>query len=411
MRRSSIVLAVIGVLLIAGALVVWFAVVPAVKKLPADLDVTVHYAGKGSGLNVQALMAGDRTNALVTETDATLDRHVYVTDSTSNVAIVHDDTQLKAGALTAGEKHVYAVDRTSRVQGTAPEGITVETHSDMTITLPISPEPGDSYKFYDAPTQTSVTLKYVGTEDRGGRSTNHYTAEASGPAKNPVLTANLPTGLPKSLAGALLPFLPTATQQAVQPLLSRLPDPIPLAYTVTSRYGVWADAKLGSPVDSTIERTIMASAALGAVAVPLIPVLDVTLSQTPESVQERADWAQSRSTQLDLISIWLPIGLVVLGGVLIVVAIVRRKPPAARPAMATGPGRAAPTAPAAPAAPAAAAPTVVAPPTPAAPPSEPAEAEPPSEPEPPATPDEASAPDQPSEPDKPGEPGKPPATE
>ncbi|HEU5109962.1 MAG TPA: porin PorA family protein [Micromonosporaceae bacterium] len=380
-------LGIVGVLLLVGALVVWLVVVPAAKKLPSDLDVTVHYAGKGSGLDVKSLMAGDRTNALIAETDAKLDRHVYVSESTSNVAIVHDDTVLDVGRLSVGENHVYAVDRTSRVQGTAPEGMTVETQSDLTITLPISPEPGDSYKFYDAPTQTSVTLKYVGAEDRGGRATNHYVAEASGPAKNPVLTANLPTGLPKALAGTLLPYLPPEVQRAVQPMLGRLPDPIPLTYTVTSKYGVWADADLGSPVDSSIQRTIMASAALGAVAVPLLPVLDINLSQTQESVQERADWAKSRSTQLALVSTWLPVGLLVIGLVLLVVAVVHRRPPATRPAGGAPPP---------PAAPPAAPPAPVAPPEPAEP--EPArDEEPPGEPEPPTEPgDEPGKPSAPA---------------
>jgi hypothetical protein len=327
-RRSSIVLAIVGVLLIAGAAVVKFAIVPMAGKLPSNLDVTLHYTGKGSGLDPAALASGDLSKALVRETDATLDRHVYVTDSNNNTAIVHDDSKLVVGSLLLAEGHIYAVDRDNRAQGTAFGDTAVEAQTDLTIALPIKPEPGDSYKIYDPPTQTSATLKYVGTEDRGGRSTNHYTAELSGPAKSPALTTNLPAALPKALASQLIPLLPANVQQAITPLAAKLPDPIPLTYTVTSKYEVWADTEIGAPVDSTIQRTIRAAAALGALSVPLLSVLDVSLAQTPESVQERADWAANRSRLLTLLSVWLPIALLVIGLALVVVAIIRRKPAA-----------------------------------------------------------------------------------
>lgn len=40
LTRSSIVLAVVGVLLLVAAAVVRFVVVPSVSQLPADLDIT-----------------------------------------------------------------------------------------------------------------------------------------------------------------------------------------------------------------------------------------------------------------------------------------------------------------------------------------------------------------------------------
>lgn len=92
MKRSSIILAALGVLLIALAALVRFVVVPYASKLPGDTDATAHYTGKASLLNAQALQAGDIAHAFLKDQDVTMNRHVYVSSTTSDTAVVHDDS-------------------------------------------------------------------------------------------------------------------------------------------------------------------------------------------------------------------------------------------------------------------------------------------------------------------------------
>jgi len=328
-RRSSVVFAVLGVLLIAAAAVIRFAIVPTATRLPSDLDTTVHYAGKGSLLNASALASGDVSKALVRDIDVTIDRHVFVSKTDGDTSVIHDDSTLTAGPTKIPDNHVYAINRETRAQATAPAGEKVEPHTDLTIALPLDPKSDNSYKLYDPPTLTSSTLTFVGAENKGGRDVNHYTAEASGPVKDTALAGTLPPALPKALAVQLLPLLPADVQAKLKPLAAALPDLIPLTYTSTTKYGVWADTKLGAPVDSSIQRTIVASANLGSQSLPLLPVLDINLTQTPASVQDLADQADSRGTRLSLLGTWLPIGLLVIGVLLVVIAIIRRRRPGA----------------------------------------------------------------------------------
>ena len=51
LRRSSIVLGVIGAVLIISALLVELVAVPVLTRLPGSLDVTLHYTGTSSRLN------------------------------------------------------------------------------------------------------------------------------------------------------------------------------------------------------------------------------------------------------------------------------------------------------------------------------------------------------------------------
>jgi hypothetical protein len=334
-RRSSLVLAVLGVLLVAAAVVVRFVIVPSVTALPSDLDTTTHYTGKGTVLNASALATGDMTKALARDTDLTSDQHAFVTKTDGDTAVVHVESTLTTGSTTLNQTHVYAIDRPSRGRANAIGGEKVEPHTGLTISFPLNPKPDNSYKFYDPVSQTSGTLTYVGTETRGGRDTNHYTAEISGPVKDPQLASTLPAALPKSLAVQILPLLPADLQAMLKPLADLMPDTIPMKYNVKSTYEFWADTTFGAPLDSRIKQTIVASAALAGQELPLLPVLDINLSQTPASIQEVSDQVDTAGKQLSLLETWLPLALVVIGVALIVIAIVRRKPTTATPATPT----------------------------------------------------------------------------
>ena len=318
MRRSLWLLIGVGTLLILLAALLRFVVAPNATKLPDDTDTNSTYSGKGTVLNAAALQSGDVANALARDIPITLARHVYVSDTDGDTAIVHDDLTLRAGSTSSEDNHTFAVDREKLTEAATIKGVEVEKHQGLTVTLPIDPEPKSGvYTYWDTPTRTSVPVTYVGTEKREGRDTYHYRATSSGPLANPALQERLPSSLPRTLAPRLLALLPAETQQQLAPLVSALPDQVPLGYTASSTYDVWADAELGAPLDTKINRSVVANISTGAASLPLLPVLTIDVTQDPASVKDAADRVGDADLLLSWIELWGPLVLLVLGLVLV----------------------------------------------------------------------------------------------
>src|SRR5258708_17062407 len=124
-RRSSIVLAGIGVVLIVLGVLVRFVVVPVATKLPASTNLSVTYSGTATLLNSSALQSGDTKNVIATNVPTTVDRQLQVTSVHGDTAIVPDDLTIHAGSQTLPSDHTYALDRTTREGVTPPPGIAV----------------------------------------------------------------------------------------------------------------------------------------------------------------------------------------------------------------------------------------------------------------------------------------------
>lgn len=337
MRRSRWILVGSGVLLVVLAALLRFVVAPIAMRLPGNTDTTTTYSGTGSVLNVAALQTGNVAGALAQGIPVTLNRHVYVSDTNGGTAIVHDNGTLKAGPSSSPDNHTYAVDRKHLTEAAAFNGVKVEQHQGLTVAMPVDPEPASKvYAYWDTVTRRAVPVTFIGVENRGGRKTYHYRAVASGAVADPALQQQLPASLPKSLAPKLLALLPAQTQKLLTPLVGALPAQVPLAYTATSTYDVWADAKLGAPLDTKINRSVVAEVALGGNAIPLVPVLAFDVTQDQASVTDAASTADSAAVKLAWIELWGPLVLLVLGLALAVLGLLlgRRipQPPAAQPA-------------------------------------------------------------------------------
>jgi hypothetical protein len=336
MRRTGWILVGFGVLLVVLAALLRFVVAPAASKLPGDTDTTTTYSGKGTVLNVAALQSGDVANALAQGIPVTLDRHVYVSETDGGTAIVHDDGTLKAGSSSSKDNHTYAVNRKDLTEAGTIKGVQVEQHQGLTVTLPVDPDPASKvYTYWDTVTRKAVPVTFVGIETREGRKTYHYRATAAGALADPVLQQQLPPALPKSLAPRLLVLLPAETQKLLAPLVAALPDQVPLSYTASSTYDVWADAKLGAPLDTRINRSVVANVTLGGNTLPLLPVLAFDVTQDQASVADAAAEADDAALKLAWIELWGPIVLLVLGLVLAALGLVLRRrtpqPPAVQP--------------------------------------------------------------------------------
>src|SRR5260370_32990377 len=77
-RRSSIVLAAVGVVLIVLGVLVRFVVVPVATKLPGSTNLSVTYSGTSTLLNSSALQSGDTKNVIAANVPTTVHRRRHV---------------------------------------------------------------------------------------------------------------------------------------------------------------------------------------------------------------------------------------------------------------------------------------------------------------------------------------------
>ncbi|MEU1208705.1 porin PorA family protein [Nocardia sp. NPDC005825] len=329
-RRSSLALIVAGVVLIAVAGVLRFAVVPALSKLPGDTDTTAHYEGTATLLNAKALQSGDTAHALLTGLPITVDRHIYVSATSDDAAVVHDDATINApGGTKVEQNHVYALDRVTLTDAPAPGGAEVEPHTGLTVALAMNPPADDSQRYWDSGIQATVPLTYKGSDKVHGRDVHRYEASAHGPLKSPSTLRTLPAQLPKALVEQLLPTLPAGTQDALRTALPTLPDAVPLTYASSNQLNVAVDSELGLPITATQQQQVVAGLEAGGQHIDLLPVMALDIKTTDASSRASADQVKSASSKLRLVADYLPLAAALLGVAAIVAGIVRRRPVAA----------------------------------------------------------------------------------
>jgi hypothetical protein len=328
-RRSSIVLAVTGIVLIVLAVLIRFVVVPIATMLPGNTNLGIKYAGTATLLNAAALQTGDTKHVIAANVPVTVDRRVKVTSTHGDTAIVTDSLTIDAGGQALPSVHTYALDRSSLAGAAPPAGTSVEpSKGALSSAFPIGPKADNSYRYYDSTSQAVVPITYTGHANRDGRAVNIYKISAAGAVKDPGLLKMLPSSLPKQLIAGLAPLLPAAVQAKITPAtLSALPDPIPLSYTGTTNIVAYVDKQTGVAVDQTISEQVVVNVAAGSQTLSLIPVLALNFHMTPASVKYLADKAKSTGRLLTLIKVIVPIALIVIGVLLAVVAVIRRRKP------------------------------------------------------------------------------------
>jgi hypothetical protein len=326
---------VIGVLLLAGAAVVRFAVLPSASKLPADFATSQSYEGTFSGLN-PAVFAGGDGPAVVRDIPVTATR-------TYKTASVDGDTAVVTRTLeraTAGQQQPsttveYAVDRGTFESAPAPSGSSGVVPSEGWIfTLPLHPDTNASYTLWDEATAAAYPLRYEDTAAVEGRSTYRFQTTAEGPLADPE-ALGLPTSLTRPQLTALAPeladLLPAALQAQLPAILAQLPDTIPLTWTSSTQATIWADTTVGAPIRVQSTQQITGGLSLLGQTVQ-IPAGTTDLTTTKASEQAIADDASSNASSLNLLGTVLPWSLVGLGVVLLAIALVlalrNRRPPA-----------------------------------------------------------------------------------
>jgi hypothetical protein len=331
MRRSSIALLIVGLLLIAAAAAIKYVAVPQLTKLPGDTNEAATFEGTLRQLD-------PKTFGLDGGTPVTIDRSVKVDQVAGDTAVVTSTavTHLPSGDTT--DAHTYAISRVDYTQADAPDGAQVEDQrGGITLSFPMDPTTDDAL-VYDSVTRTAQPVTYTGTETLAGREVYEFTGTTTAPIADPAVLNPVKAGiaalaqsgdgstLPKAMVQTLLPALPADRSAAAQRALETAPDQVPLTFTSVNAMTLAVDARFGAPINTAQNQTTVLNIQSGDATVPLLDLSQVQVETADASIQSVAENLVQGERQLNLLAFWVPLASALLGLLLIALAIVRRKP-------------------------------------------------------------------------------------
>jgi hypothetical protein len=346
--RTRIAMAAVGVVLVAGAGVVRFVVLPSVAKLPANTNTTNVYTGTAPVLlNAAAVTPGSTAPLLWHNLPLTINETVKVLKSSSSAAVVdYRTTEVAGGHALATMDDRYVVDRSTleATTGLTWSGLTAATG--LTINFPIGTlqqgytgwvqDTGRTTPLHFSGTATKVVLAGK-TYDFGFQADVFTQSTAAEPITDPQELAALPASVPKSEVPALVAQmkLPSSELATLTAEFAKFPNTIPLAYTYAATDTYWVSPSDGVVVDlQAVEtRTVELPASLTGVAVPLATVSQFVYTDSPATLVARINEARTDASDLTLAGTTLPLVGLVVGVVLLVGAVVlgvrRPRPPEA----------------------------------------------------------------------------------
>jgi hypothetical protein len=340
-KIGGLLVAFLGLILVAGGLVMKFAIVPAMAVWPADVDATRHYQGTlETMLNPQALATMDVANLFYTDIPVTIDRHVTTEEVSGNKALVREqiqvfgpDGQLMPGLNTdADGQHTtywYAIDRktTEEIPNFTDNTGVDNNRQGLVIGFPIGTEKRD-YQGWSDDLQAAMPVEYMGVEDHDGVTTYHFYSETTPrPIMDQALLAMFPSSMPKAVVTGLAGVLSLTAEQQAQfaQLMPLLPDPVPFTYLYQYTTNYWVEPTTGVLIDYTKDeaRILAIPVDTSIVATGVVPVTDVfhmSYQTTEASIADAKKDANDGKTMLlwfGTIIPWAAIGLgalLLLGG-------------------------------------------------------------------------------------------------
>ncbi len=340
LTRSSVVLAVIGVLLVVAAAVVRFVVVPSVTQLPEDLDVTLGFEGTYNGIN-PGVLTGSATEVLAEDVPIVATRNVSAEDVDGGSEIVRRTDERTVGEGDPAVTEVrFNVDRETAEAGRPPSGAEDVTDAEgLVFTLPVGPSTADgAYEYWDQSTMQTAPLVFQGEENLGGRDVFRYESVAEGALADPP-AMGLPTFLPKAQLATLAPGLDGLVAPellaALPAVLPSLPTSIPIEWTSRTTTVVVADQEIGATIAGGSTQEITGSLDLGITTVD-VPFATIAIESTDDSIEDRGEAVADDSQLLNLVSTVLPIVLLVLGVLLVLAALLLARRTATRTPAASG---------------------------------------------------------------------------
>ena len=337
MRRGlGVLLTVLGLLLVSSAAVIHWVAAPAMSKLPGDTHTTRLYSGQAAAF-INPTFATDVPSGpgVLHDVPIAVRHTTRVLDTTADNALVADRRVITlAGGVAADLSYRYAVDRKTFQPTRAFPDVVAATG--LTFNWPMNTQRHD-YVGWVQDTLMTTPLTYVATTRHGGVTTYEYTADTTDQLiSDPVLNRLLPATMSKADMLRLTPSLGLSHEQllALDKVMTKAPDPVPLAYTYRFSSTFWVAPDSGIVVDMRQHDVRTTNIVTSTGLVPVAPIMDMTYAFTPSTVAAAADDAKSAAGNLTLLTTTVPltglltgIGFIAVGVVLLLAR--RRRPPQA----------------------------------------------------------------------------------
>jgi len=336
----------LGLLLVAGGLVVKFAILPALAVWPDDVDSIRTYDGTlVTMLNPEALATGDMANLFWENVPVSVDRHVTTEQVDGNRALVREVATMYAlnadgtrGEVIQGSDDFYTIDRKTlaHIPNFTDNEAVDENRQGLVIGFPIGTKKQD-YQGWTDDYQALSTTVYQGVEEHEGITTYHFTS-SSGPKPivDPVMLAMFPQSMPKAVVAGLAPQLGVSDELMAQftMLLPALPDPIPFAYLYEYVTEYWVEPTTGMLIDYTKDesRILALQVDPSIVAMGMVPVGEVfhlVYEQSDQSIADAREEAEDNEALINLFGTIIPYAAIGAGALLVLVGggllVVRRR--------------------------------------------------------------------------------------
>ena len=341
-RTFGIVALIVGVIFVGFAPIMRWVIAPNLTVLPGDLNTTRVYTGTAAIMANPTALSGTTVGpAILRNVPITVTHADKVLKTSGNNALVRDNRVVTMPGFTvANLVYNVSVDRKNFHANQAIAGALPA--NGIVFNLPIGTKAHD-YTAWAADTNTTVTLHYAGQGQRGGINTYMFTENVA-PTRitDPQLLKLLPASATKAELLRQVPAFGFSEAQLLQlnTLMTKLPDPVPMAYTFSSQATFWVDPKTGVIVDALRHEVRTLNFVAGTTLIPLAPIMDFTYTDTPATLKAAVNDAKDNASKMTLATDTLPLISLIAGGVLVLVGIglvsYRRRPPAA-PMVPTAP--------------------------------------------------------------------------
>lgn len=358
-KRVSLILLVLGAVIIIVGLALMLVIVPGMKMLPDDVDITRQY-------NVEFLTLLDAETLTFARyapgenPNLHIDRHAVAEEVDGEKILIREEQTLLDGeTVLASQLKLYPLDRKSMelLQDGIPEDWKKEGYWEregLVIGWPIDTEQKD-YNGWSDDYRSPVVLKYDSEQEHGGIDTYYFTSESDPQPIDPADVERL--GLPTSISADALATLASSIdvegvelsfasrikllsfiQEAVAETQPEGVEGIPLVYYYDYKGEYWVEPQTGVLIDTRKYEHRAASfppemmeaiqAKLDAqpdtAAADYLPpeilgsLFPITVNEfvyqgTEDSVQNAREDAEDAISQLTLYGQTLPIGLIVVG--------------------------------------------------------------------------------------------------
>jgi DUF3068 family protein len=375
-RRWSTVAICAGLVLLIGAAAFRVFAVPALVRFPLDADKTAHYRGVAVTYVDQQTLTPLSTPK---REPLTLDRHVKVVDGDFGHAVVQETITIRAGATTSVEHYRYVMDRRSmKFTGGAGNyafgdpNATMHNGGSYRVNFAMGTQRDGTYYAFIPEADTQVALQYVRGphySPAAGVDVTDFSSKLLAPVAPYYLEHLKAMGLPMEVSAVQLqptllasgidiakaiaaagPYLSPAESATIAATLAK---PVPLHYFFVVDGAISIEPKTGALVSvhsnaegvavqpdfsnaNVLKPILEKYSALPAVkaAADGLSALSVKepqraqileYQQTPASQRDIAGVASDQAKMMNLATWWVPIGLAVLGGLLVVLGVILRR--------------------------------------------------------------------------------------